>query len=58
MAKIISEHAQITVSRLIKDSDEGAYQEHLTPELLSSIESVIQELIDGNVVIEVRRSEP
>ncbi len=57
MAKIISEHAEITVSRLIRDTDNGAYQEHLTPELLASIESVIQELIDAAVVIEVRRTE-
>lgn len=52
MAKVQSENIVITVSKLIKDSESDGLS-MVSDEVIAALEQVAQELIGGNVVVEV-----
>ena len=51
MAKLQSESIKISVSRLLRDSDKESAL--LTMETLSQLEAIIQELVGGDVLVEL-----
>jgi hypothetical protein len=53
MAKIQSENIVITVSKLTKDSDTEHQTAMVTPDVITALEQVAQELIGSGVVVEV-----
>jgi len=55
MARIIENQVVITLSTLVKDSD--ADPQLVDRDFISNIEAVVQELVDKNVVVEVKESE-
>ena len=54
MAKIVKETITITLSKLIKDDIEDV-ETMLTDELLTTLETVAQELVDESIIVEVTR---
>jgi len=51
MARIITETVSITLSRLVKDSDQPA-DSLVSEEVLSALEQVSQELVGSGVIVE------
>jgi hypothetical protein len=52
MAKIVEENIVIKISSIIKDGEKDAVS-HLSEELLSTVETVVTEMIGSGVVVEV-----
>ena len=51
MAKLQEDVLTIKISRLVKDSDEVGT--NLTPELVTSLEAVVQELAGAGALVEI-----
>lgn len=51
MAKIQSETVEVTLSKLIKDSADAA--DIVPADLITTLESVVQELVGDSIVVEV-----
>lgn len=51
MAKIIERHLLVKFSKIAKDTDDS--KEIIDPELLLSLEQVIQEIVGDNVIVEL-----
>ena len=56
MAKIYQENIVINLSKLVKTSD-TAFDPIADAGLLSNLESIIQELVEGDVIVEVTAGE-
>ena len=50
MAKILEQTLTIKLSKLVKDDD---YSKVSTEDLVASLESIVQELVGSNIVIEI-----
>lgn len=55
MAKLVSENVLITMSRVVKDDQEGGPA--LTEEQKATIEAVVAELVGAGIVVEVQSIE-
>jgi|TARA_B100000073_G_scaffold337916_1_gene334452 hypothetical protein len=55
MAKINEDVVVIKISELLKDSDES--RKLVGPEVVTSLQEVIKELVGGNVLIEIENAE-
>lgn len=55
MAKIVQDIVAIEVSRLAKDGEDLAAL--ITPEMMATIEAVVQELVGDGAVVEVKGTE-
>jgi hypothetical protein len=53
MLKIHKEGIKVTLNRLVKEGKEGNLDPVLTPEMVETIEEVIEEIIGNKAVIEV-----
>lgn len=53
MPKIQSETVEITLSKLIKNSDDPSQSNLVPVDLLTTLESVAQELVGDGIVVEV-----
>lgn len=53
MAKIQSQNIVITLSRLVKDTDERT-EYTISAEIVSALEQVLQELVETGTVVEVQ----
>lgn len=53
MPKIQSETVEITLSKLIKNSDDPTENNLATADLLTTLESVAQELVGDSIIVEV-----
>ena len=56
MPKIQEETIQVTLSKLIKNSEDPTENPIVQSELLATLESVVQELIGDGVIVEVNLS--
>jgi hypothetical protein len=53
MPKIQSETIEIVLSKLVRNSDSTDSNNLISPEILATLESVVQELVGEGIVVEV-----